>query len=174
MTAHARDIPSKPTYKRRFKNAGADPGRHEPRHDAPEGIDPPQGTRCWRSCIRRPRRLRGSWRSAGCEALFVGTSGVVGGYTGMADVGTATMTECVQVAGWIASSVTTAGDHRRRHRPRRHHGGAPPGARLHPRRHRRHPHRRPADRGQAHARKAPAWKWCRSSRRSRATAPRST
>ena len=44
---------------------------------------------------------------SGCEALFVGTSGVVGGYTGMSDVGTATMTECVQVAGWIASSVTT-------------------------------------------------------------------
>ena len=44
---------------------------------------------------------------SGCEALFVGTSGVVGGYTGMADVGTATMTECVQVAGWIADSVTT-------------------------------------------------------------------
>ena len=41
----------------------------------------------------------------GCEALFVGTSAVVGGYTGMADVGTATMTECVQIAGWIASSV---------------------------------------------------------------------
>jgi 2-methylisocitrate lyase-like PEP mutase family enzyme len=43
----------------------------------------------------------------GCEALFVGTSGVVGGYTGMSDVGTATMTECVQVAGWIANSVAT-------------------------------------------------------------------
>ena len=44
---------------------------------------------------------------AGCEAMFVGTSAVVGGYTGMADVGTATMTECVQIAGWIAGSVTT-------------------------------------------------------------------
>ena len=44
---------------------------------------------------------------SGCEALFVGTSAVVGGYTGMADVGTATMTECVQIAGWIAGSVTT-------------------------------------------------------------------
>jgi 2-methylisocitrate lyase-like PEP mutase family enzyme len=43
----------------------------------------------------------------GCEAFFVGTSGVVGGYTGMSDVGTATMTECVQVAGWIANSVAT-------------------------------------------------------------------
>jgi len=34
---------------------------------------------------------------AGCEAGFVGTSGVVGSYTGLADVGTATMTECVHV-----------------------------------------------------------------------------
>ncbi len=42
---------------------------------------------------------------AGCEAAFVGTSGVVGAYTGLSDVGTATMTECVQVAGWIAQSV---------------------------------------------------------------------
>ncbi len=43
--------------------------------------------------------------AAGCEAAFSGTSGVVGSYTGLADVGTATMTECVQVAGWIADSV---------------------------------------------------------------------
>ena len=42
---------------------------------------------------------------AGCEAAFVGTSGVIGTYTGMSDVGTATMTECVQIAGWIAQSV---------------------------------------------------------------------
>jgi 2-methylisocitrate lyase-like PEP mutase family enzyme len=42
---------------------------------------------------------------AGCEALFVGTGGVVGAYTGLADVGTATMTECVEIAGWIADSV---------------------------------------------------------------------
>ena len=42
---------------------------------------------------------------AGCEAGFVGTSGVVGAYTGLADVGTATLTECVQIAGWIAQSV---------------------------------------------------------------------
>src|ERR1700676_2230262 len=42
---------------------------------------------------------------SGCEALFVGTGGVVGAYTGLADVGTATMTECVQIAGWIANSV---------------------------------------------------------------------
>src|SRR3954449_6588951 len=42
---------------------------------------------------------------AGCEALFVGTGGVVGAYTGLADVGTATITECVTIAGWIADSV---------------------------------------------------------------------
>src|SRR6185436_5023355 len=42
---------------------------------------------------------------AGCEAGFSGTSGVVGSYTGLSDVGTATMTECVQVAGWIAQIV---------------------------------------------------------------------
>jgi 2-methylisocitrate lyase-like PEP mutase family enzyme len=42
---------------------------------------------------------------AGCEAAFVGTSGVVGTYTGLSDVGTASMTECVQIAGWIAQSV---------------------------------------------------------------------
>src|SRR5688572_29241544 len=43
---------------------------------------------------------------AGCEVGFSGTSGVVGSYTGLSDVGTATMTECVQVAGWIAQSVS--------------------------------------------------------------------
>ena len=43
---------------------------------------------------------------AGCEALFVGTGGVVGAYTGLADVGTATMTECITIAGWIAESVS--------------------------------------------------------------------
>ncbi len=42
---------------------------------------------------------------AGCEAGFVGTSAVVGGYTGLADVGTATMSECVQIGKWIARSV---------------------------------------------------------------------
>jgi len=41
----------------------------------------------------------------GCEAGFVGTSGVVGAYTGLADVGAATMTECVTIAGWIAQTV---------------------------------------------------------------------
>jgi 2,3-dimethylmalate lyase len=43
---------------------------------------------------------------AGCEASFVGTGGVVGAYTGLADVGTTTMTECVTIAGWIADSVS--------------------------------------------------------------------
>src|SRR5918993_6012178 len=42
---------------------------------------------------------------AGCEAGFVGTGGVVGTYTGMADVGTMSMPECVQVSGWIAQAV---------------------------------------------------------------------
>jgi 2,3-dimethylmalate lyase len=42
---------------------------------------------------------------AGCEVGFVGTGGVVGGYTGLADVGALTMLECVTVAGWIAQSV---------------------------------------------------------------------
>ena len=42
---------------------------------------------------------------AGCEAGFVGTGGVVGAYTGLGDVGVATMTECVAIAGWIARSV---------------------------------------------------------------------
>jgi 2-methylisocitrate lyase-like PEP mutase family enzyme len=43
--------------------------------------------------------------AAGAEVAFVGTSGVVGAYTGLADVGTATMTECITIAGWIAQSV---------------------------------------------------------------------
>ena len=43
---------------------------------------------------------------AGCEALFVGTGGVVGAYTGLADVGAATMTECITIAGWIGRSVS--------------------------------------------------------------------
>ncbi|MBN3846639.1 isocitrate lyase/PEP mutase family protein [Paraburkholderia sp. Ac-20342] len=41
----------------------------------------------------------------GCEAGFVGTGSVVGSYTGLADVGSLSMPECVQVAGWIAQSV---------------------------------------------------------------------
>lgn len=43
--------------------------------------------------------------SAGSEAGFVGTSGVIGSYTGMEDVGTATLPECVTIGGWIARAV---------------------------------------------------------------------
>ena len=43
---------------------------------------------------------------SGCEVGFVGTGGVVGGYTGLADVGTLTMLECVRVSSWIANSVS--------------------------------------------------------------------
>lgn len=43
--------------------------------------------------------------AAGAEAGFVGTSGVVGSYTGMEDVGTATLSECVTIGGWIAGAV---------------------------------------------------------------------
>ena len=43
---------------------------------------------------------------AGAEAAFIGTSGVVGAYTGMSDVGTATMTECVMISGWVAQSCS--------------------------------------------------------------------
>jgi 2-methylisocitrate lyase-like PEP mutase family enzyme len=42
---------------------------------------------------------------AGAEVAFVGTSGVIGTYTGLSDVGMATMTECLTIAGWIAQSV---------------------------------------------------------------------
>src|ERR1700758_796434 len=42
---------------------------------------------------------------AGCEALFVGTGGVVGAYTGLADVGTAGLREGLENAGWMADSV---------------------------------------------------------------------
>ena len=42
---------------------------------------------------------------AGCEALFVGTGGVVGAYTGLDDVGTASLRECLEIAGRIADSV---------------------------------------------------------------------
>lgn len=42
---------------------------------------------------------------AGAEVAFVGTGGVVGAYTGMQDVGAASLTECVQIAGWIARAV---------------------------------------------------------------------
>ena len=64
-------------------------------------------TRFWRSSTRRPRRMPGSLEKAGCEALFVGTGGVVGAYTGLADVGTTTMTECMTIARWIADGVSS-------------------------------------------------------------------
>ena len=47
-------------------------------------------TKYLRCCTRRPRRTRRIMEQAGCEAGFVGTGGVVGTYTGMADVGTST------------------------------------------------------------------------------------
>ena len=43
--------------------------------------------------------------ATGAEAGFVGTSDVVGSYTGMEDVGTATMNECVQIALWVTRPV---------------------------------------------------------------------
>ena len=43
--------------------------------------------------------------AAGAEAGFVGTSGVIGAYTGMEDVGTASLSECVMIGGWIARAV---------------------------------------------------------------------
>jgi 2-methylisocitrate lyase-like PEP mutase family enzyme len=42
---------------------------------------------------------------AGAEAGFVGTAGVVGAYTGMEDVGVASIPECVTIGGWIARAV---------------------------------------------------------------------
>ena len=43
--------------------------------------------------------------AAGTEAGFVGTGVTVGSYMGVEDVGTATLTECVQIGGWIARAV---------------------------------------------------------------------
>lgn len=43
---------------------------------------------------------------AGTEVAFVGTGGVVGAYTGMQDVGAASLTECIQIAGWVARAVS--------------------------------------------------------------------
>jgi 2-methylisocitrate lyase-like PEP mutase family enzyme len=58
-------------------------------------------------CVLHPpsASLARIMEKAGCEVGFVGTGGVVGGYTGLADVGTLTMLECIQVAGWIAQAV---------------------------------------------------------------------
>ena len=43
--------------------------------------------------------------AAGTEAGFVGTGLTVGSHTGVEDVGTATLTECVMIGGWIARAV---------------------------------------------------------------------
>src|SRR3984885_5292144 len=58
-------------------------------------------------CVLHPpsAALARIMEKAGCEVGFVGTGGVVGAYTGLADVGSLTMLECVQIAGWIAQSV---------------------------------------------------------------------
>jgi 2-methylisocitrate lyase-like PEP mutase family enzyme len=59
-------------------------------------------------CVLHPpsAALARVMEEAGCEVGFVGTGGVVGSYTGLSDVGTATMLECVTIAGWIAQSVS--------------------------------------------------------------------
>jgi len=49
--------------------------------------------------------LARAMEAAGAEAGFVGTSGVVGAYTGMEDVGVASVPECVTIGGWIARAV---------------------------------------------------------------------
>jgi 2,3-dimethylmalate lyase len=82
----------------------------------PEGNERPPTTRLKELIHRRSKvlavlhppsaALARVMQSAGCEAGFVGTGGVIGSYTGLADVGTLTMTECVQIAGWIARSVS--------------------------------------------------------------------
>ena len=43
--------------------------------------------------------------AAGAEAGFVGTGVTVGSYMGVEDVGTAALTECVLIGGWIARAV---------------------------------------------------------------------
>ena len=104
---------------------------------------------CSRCCIRRPRRSRASWSRRAARPASSAPPPWSAAITGLADVGTATMSECVQIGKWIAGRRRFSGDPRRRHRPRRHHGGAAPGARMHRRRPRRRAHRRPADRRQA-------------------------
>ena len=49
--------------------------------------------------------LARAMQAAGAEAGFVGTAGVVGAYTGMEDVGVASIPECVMIGGWIARAV---------------------------------------------------------------------
>jgi 2-methylisocitrate lyase-like PEP mutase family enzyme len=49
--------------------------------------------------------LARAMEAAGAEAGFIGTAGVVGAYTGMEDVGVASVPECVMIGGWIARAV---------------------------------------------------------------------
>ena len=118
-------------------------------------------------------RIYGACR--GARPACVGTSGVVGAYTGLADVGTATMTECVddrRLDRATASRfpVIMDGDTG--------HGGIMAVRRMVREciraRHRRGAHRRPADRRQAQDAERRASRSCRSSRRSPAIAPPST
>ena len=102
------------------------PPRHDPlAHSPAQGTDSPLRQGAGRAAPAERGACQDHGK-AGCEALFVGTGGVVGAYTGLADVGTATMSECVTIAGWIADSVSIPGDDRRRYRARRDHGGAAP------------------------------------------------
>jgi 2-methylisocitrate lyase-like PEP mutase family enzyme len=75
-----------------------------------------QATGRLRELLRRPDRvlsvmhtpsagLARVMQEAGAEAGFVGTAGVVGAYTGMEDVGVASIPECVTIGGWIARAV---------------------------------------------------------------------
>ncbi len=48
---------------------------------------------------------------AACEALFVGPGGVVAAYTVLADVGTATMTECVTIADSVPTPIRSEVNH---------------------------------------------------------------
>src|ERR1700756_1517792 len=50
--------------------------------------------------------MLGSWRRQVARRCSSAPAGGVGAYTGLADVGAATMTECLTIAGWIADSVS--------------------------------------------------------------------
>jgi 2-methylisocitrate lyase-like PEP mutase family enzyme len=66
----------------------------------------------------------------GVEACFVGTSITGGNYTGLPDLGILSMTECVEIAKWIARSVKIFWPGLVI-RGRRDHGGAAIGPRVH-------------------------------------------
>ena len=57
--------------------------------------------------LRPPMPRRAMWSGAGCEGAIQSAFQQASNrhYTGLADVGTATMSECVEIAGWIADSV---------------------------------------------------------------------